>query len=612
MPHIEINSTPICVDVSSPIAISDSVSDISSGADLDLVEVAEIDSDIIRCGNVHYIEYIGMNKLTDADLAKDFRLSDLKRKPPPIEVIIDPNIVKAPDDLFADIFAEDIDKKEENKESPSLADEPQPCTSKSVVSQHNRSSEIATGSAGVTTVNSKSVAGKSGSGKSAALNDILLELVNNLNDVIHKGVSNILDDDDEVKKSESEEKSVIAEVEKHTKNNIEQTDSEKSVIAEVKKPTKNNIEQTESEIDGNDIEPETADTATECLTEQYNVTDNIQSDKYDTNIKTNDFAENILETSVKEPELPAKLHIAYVEETPPKTVLPKIVDLTNILQDLDKDLSSVKMTTISLLDENLPTIASLVEPRDTEVIEILDDNDVLIRTPVKTTKQSQMSDYLKSDRKIERTPEKPSTEEKDPNAPKIATPFFRKKTLSSGKKSSTKITDDQSTGTSQRKTAAKNLFADNVAKVVQKTVDQVNECTSADQLTAMASAVRQEKQNIEFERNKQDRGAVSVTERMGDDCRELLKLFGIPYIIAPMEAEAQCAFLDAIKLTDGTITDDSDIWLFGGQTVYKNFFNQQKLVLEYRVEMIDRLFNVNREKMIQLAMLVGSDYTAGE
>jgi DNA excision repair protein ERCC-5 len=78
-----------------------------------------------------------------------------------------------------------------------------------------------------------------------------------------------------------------------------------------------------------------------------------------------------------------------------------------------------------------------------------------------------------------------------------------------------------------------------------------------------------------------------------------------------MEAESQCAFLNAINLTDGTITDDSDIWLFGGKKVYKNFFNQKKLVMEFEVDNIERLFQMDRKKMIQLAMLVGSDYTTG-
>ncbi|KAJ8964829.1 hypothetical protein NQ314_004637 [Rhamnusium bicolor] len=93
--------------------------------------------------------------------------------------------------------------------------------------------------------------------------------------------------------------------------------------------------------------------------------------------------------------------------------------------------------------------------------------------------------------------------------------------------------------------------------------------------------------------------------------KDLLELFGVPYIVAPMEAEAQCAFLDEIELTDGTITDDSDIWLFGGRTVYKNFFNQSKYVMEFKAEDIKHNFKLTREQMILFALLVGSDYTTG-
>lgn len=77
--------------------------------------------------------------------------------------------------------------------------------------------------------------------------------------------------------------------------------------------------------------------------------------------------------------------------------------------------------------------------------------------------------------------------------------------------------------------------------------------------------------------------------------QELLRLFGIPYIQAPMEAEAQCAILDLTDQTSGTITDDSDIWLFGARHVYKNFFNKNKFVEYYQyVDFHNQLGKIQR------------------
>jgi len=78
---------------------------------------------------------------------------------------------------------------------------------------------------------------------------------------------------------------------------------------------------------------------------------------------------------------------------------------------------------------------------------------------------------------------------------------------------------------------------------------------------------------------------VCVARRAGR--QELLRLFGVPYLVSPMEAEAQCAYLDMTDQTHGTVTDDSDIWLFGGQRVYKNLFNQDRDVEYYTLDKIE-------------------------
>jgi XPG I-region len=91
----------------------------------------------------------------------------------------------------------------------------------------------------------------------------------------------------------------------------------------------------------------------------------------------------------------------------------------------------------------------------------------------------------------------------------------------------------------------------------------------------------------------------------------MLRLFGIPYITAPMEAEAQCAELVTLGLVDGVITDDSDTFLFGAERVFKNMFNQSKTVECFLLTDLDRELGLDRDTLIQLAYLLGSDYTDG-
>jgi len=51
-------------------------------------------------------------------------------------------------------------------------------------------------------------------------------------------------------------------------------------------------------------------------------------------------------------------------------------------------------------------------------------------------------------------------------------------------------------------------------------------------------------------------------------------LFGIPYLVSPAEAEAQCAQLD--------------FSLFGGNRVYKNIFNQNKYAEVYLADDLNK------------------------
>ncbi|KAK3033566.1 hypothetical protein RJ639_032414 [Escallonia herrerae] len=143
-------------------------------------------------------------------------------------------------------------------------------------------------------------------------------------------------------------------------------------------------------------------------------------------------------------------------------------------------------------------------------------------------------------------------------------------------------------------------------------------CGSKEQFDITEASLEEEMLDLDKERadlgdeqRKLERDAESVSSEMFAECQELLQMFGLPYIIAPMEAEAQCAYMELANLVDGVVTDDSDVFLFGARSVYKNIFDDRKYVETYFMKDIENELGLTREKLIRMALLLGSDYTEG-
>jgi len=98
-----------------------------------------------------------------------------------------------------------------------------------------------------------------------------------------------------------------------------------------------------------------------------------------------------------------------------------------------------------------------------------------------------------------------------------------------------------------------------------------------------------------------------------DKLRTLLDIFGVPYVQAPQEAEAQCAFFEYNGLVDGVITEDSDTLLFGGHNIFRNLFNKgfKEDCQFYSMKNISSALGLDREKLIMLAFTLGCDYCIG-
>ncbi|XP_071453985.1 DNA excision repair protein ERCC-5 [Hetaerina americana] len=144
--------------------------------------------------------------------------------------------------------------------------------------------------------------------------------------------------------------------------------------------------------------------------------------------------------------------------------------------------------------------------------------------------------------------------------------------------------------------------------------------------TEVVELTEEERQRMTLElRKKELESRAGVTNRARIESQELLGLFGVPWVVAPYEAEAQCAFLESTtskspkkgcsfsrSLVEGTVTEDSDVWAFGASHVYRHVFDRKRMrVRVYSKEEVERKLGIDRIQMIQLALLTGSDYTEG-
>ncbi|XP_075192803.1 DNA excision repair protein ERCC-5 [Anomaloglossus baeobatrachus] len=197
-------------------------------------------------------------------------------------------------------------------------------------------------------------------------------------------------------------------------------------------------------------------------------------------------------------------------------------------------------------------------------------------------------------------------------------PFVKAtESLDTEKEETNDFTEEASTSTSRLETSFREGQADDQGTALQENEEpeegESNEWLdiSMEELESLESNLFVQQTSLQAQRQQQERVAASVTGQMYLESQELLRLFGIPYVVAPMEAEAQCAILDLTDQTSGTITDDSDIWLFGARHVYKNFFSQNKYVEYYQFSDIQNQLGLDRSRLINLAYLMGSDYTEG-
>lgn len=118
-----------------------------------------------------------------------------------------------------------------------------------------------------------------------------------------------------------------------------------------------------------------------------------------------------------------------------------------------------------------------------------------------------------------------------------------------------------------------------------------------------------------------------LTSSMTDECKKLLEYMGVPVINAPGEADPICANLSTILSDDcaGVITEDSDILVFGGTKILKNFSFRKDTaieisyhdVIEFLLELANKIRTENgmesidsfdKENLIDFSIIMGTNY----
>lgn len=119
---------------------------------------------------------------------------------------------------------------------------------------------------------------------------------------------------------------------------------------------------------------------------------------------------------------------------------------------------------------------------------------------------------------------------------------------------------------------------------------------------------------------KFSRRMITIDDEIIKESKQLLSFMGVGVIDAPTEAEAQISYMTKNNLLDYTVSQDFDCLLFGSPNLVRNLTISKKKKIPskniyanvppeiiYLEKVYDKL-NLSREKLINLAILIGTDF----
>jgi len=100
--------------------------------------------------------------------------------------------------------------------------------------------------------------------------------------------------------------------------------------------------------------------------------------------------------------------------------------------------------------------------------------------------------------------------------------------------------------------------------------------------------------------------SVVITGKQMEQCKEILRLIGIPVIESAEEADPQCAYLSKEKLVDAIASEDMDLLTFGVEKLLKNISGTE--IIQITLSKILEETKLTQDQFIDLCIMMGCDY----
>lgn len=110
--------------------------------------------------------------------------------------------------------------------------------------------------------------------------------------------------------------------------------------------------------------------------------------------------------------------------------------------------------------------------------------------------------------------------------------------------------------------------------------------------------------------------AIDITPTMASQVIQVLEEYGLPYIVAPYEADAQMVYMEKHGIVDAIISEDSDLLIFGANCLLTKMTDRGELVELNRSNFknckeFPGLTNMNSSQLRAMAIFSGCDYSNG-